>query len=188
MISIPLTIMNIICLILVLCLHKSAANRFSMPVLVVDSEKILEGINIPENPFHKMSTMTFSDILRNAVQRSERIIIFIEDHFSLEDISSKDQQGTPYHYLHQGVFDRKTIYIPSVVEPFRTIKQKFPPQTSNVFYITNTLQSFDSNFKYYYIFFQDQGFNETRVEKLRRHDKIMRTVCLTMRQLAPGKI
>ncbi|XP_073963764.1 uncharacterized protein [Choristoneura fumiferana] len=180
--------MHVICLIFVFCLHKSAANRFSMPVLVVDGEHVLYGINVPENPFHKMSPMTFSEILRNAIQRSERILLFIEDHFSVEDVSTKDKLGTPYYYLHQGVFDHKAMYIPSVVEPFRTIKHMFPPQESNVFYLSNTLKSFDSNFKYYYIFFQDQGFNETRVEKLRRHDKIMRTVCLTVRQLSPGPV
>lgn len=172
-----------------LLFQTTKADKDIIPVFLTDDNGAMAHFKVDGNPFAKISTSYFADIIHDVIKRSEVVIIFVEEWFSVEDISLKDKLGTPYHHLHQGLLENKVKYFPGVIEPYKLLNQIFQPQQFNVFYLSSgtKLQMFDGHFKYFYIFFQD-GHNETRAEVLRRHDLIMREVYFVVRQLAPGPV
>ncbi|XP_028161783.1 uncharacterized protein LOC114353857 [Ostrinia furnacalis] len=175
--------------IFLLAFQCANADKDIIPVFLMDYGGVMSHLTVEANPFSKISTAYFADIIHDAIKRSEVVIIFVEDQFSVEDITIKDKLGTPYHHLHQDMLENKVKFFPGVIEPFKLLNQIFQPQQFNVFYLNSgtKLQMFDGHFKYFYIFFQD-GKNETRAEVLRRHDLIMREVYFVVRQLAPGAV
>lgn len=176
-------------LVYVFLFQTAIADKDIIPVFLVDDSGVMDHLTVDPNPFAKVSTAYFADIIHDTIKRSEVVIIFVEDQFSVEDISLKDKLGTPYHHLHQGLLENKVKFFPGVIEPYKLLNQIFQPQQFNVFYLSSgtKLQMFDGHFKYFYIFFQD-GKNETRGEILRRHDLIMREVYFVVKQLAQGAI
>uniref|UniRef100_A0A2A4JV97 V-type proton ATPase subunit S1/VOA1 transmembrane domain-containing protein n=1 Tax=Heliothis virescens TaxID=7102 RepID=A0A2A4JV97_HELVI len=145
-------------------------------------------VEVDPNPFTKLSSSSFANIVHESVKRTNGIIIFVEETFCTEDISAKDKYGTPYVHLHSALLDNKVKYFPSVIDPFKILNNIFKPQQHNVFYLASQtkLQIVDT-FNHIYIFFQD-GVNETRAQILRRHDTIIREVVFVVRQLKPGPI
>ncbi|XP_031766347.1 uncharacterized protein LOC113510059 [Galleria mellonella] len=181
--------MLLIYLIIFISAELNLAHRDTIPVFLIDYERVMDRLFIDTNPFTKTSTTYFADIVHDAIKLSEIVIIFAEELFCAEDVSTKDKLGTPYHHLGKGLQENKVKYIPNVVEPFKLLNQIFRPQHNNVFYFSSGTkqQMFDGHFKYFYIFFQD-GANETRAETLRRHDLIIREVYFVVRQLALGPV
>lgn len=171
-----------------LLLKNGAAQKHTLPVFILDQDKVLSHIQMVSNPFEKITSGKFIDIIQETMRRSDSIIIFIEETFSVEDLTRKDKHGSPYFYMQQSLKDKKAKYLPSVVEPYSLLTHMFPPQDYNVFYLKSRkkLELIDS-FKYIYIYFKD-NLNETRIEILRRHDMIIREVCFAVRQLKSGPV
>ncbi|XP_075989253.1 uncharacterized protein LOC142985141 [Anticarsia gemmatalis] len=173
---------------LTLFIFQTAADKNTLPVFMIDQEQAMVHLNLGPNPFEKMSTSKFADIIHDAIRHSAGVIIFVEEHFSVEDISLKDKRGSPYQYLRQNIREKKAKYFPAVIDPYRLLTQIFQPQQYNVFHLRSRtkLELMDS-FKYIYIYFQD-GMNETRIDVLRRHDLIIREVSHLVRQMKTGPI
>ncbi|KAG6459171.1 uncharacterized protein LOC115449314 [Manduca sexta] len=159
-----------------------------VPTFLLDYEEVMKHLTVNPNPFNKISSGAFVNIIHDAIKRSEAVVIFVEDTFCFEDLSVKDKLGTPYYYLRRGLLDKKVKYFPSVISPYDTLKQVLQPQQLNLFYLSpGTKLHLTERFKYLYIYFKD-GMNETRAQALRRHDAFIREVYFTVRQLKPGPI
>lgn len=164
------------------------ADKNTVPVFMLDHDQVMAHVQFDPNPFAKISASNFADIIHDSIKRSESVIIFIEDSFSVEDISTKDKFGTPFVNLRAALGHNKVKYFPAVIEPYKLLNQVFQPKQFNVFYLrTRTKLQLMDNFKYIYIFFQD-GSNETRADVLRRHDTIIREVLFVVRQLKAGPV
>ncbi|KAL0852964.1 hypothetical protein ABMA27_012753 [Loxostege sticticalis] len=176
-------------ILLILSFQYGRADKNIVPVFLIDNSRVMPYITNQANPFAKISSAFFTEIIHYSIKRSAVVIIFVEETFSVEDVSIKDKLGTPYHHLQQGLSENKVTYLPAVMDPFKMLNSIFQPQQFNVFYLSSAtkLQMFDGHFKYYYIYFQD-GKNGTRAEILRKHDLIMRQVYFVVRQLAPGPV
>lgn len=175
-------------LTLILIFHSCRADKNTLPVFMLDYDQVMSDVDVEPNPFDKMSASKFADIIHDSIKKSEGVIIFIEESFSAEDISAKDNFGTPFKNLREGLVANKVKYFPGVIEPYKLLNQIFHPQQYNVFYLrSRTKLQLVDNFKYIYIFFQD-GVNETRSDILRRHDTIIREVVFVVRQLKPGPV
>ncbi|CAH1642052.1 unnamed protein product [Spodoptera littoralis] len=171
-------------------LHASLANKNTIPVFLLDHDQIMSHIQVDPNPFSKLTKTNFADIINDSRKRSDATIIFVEDSFSTEDISTKDKLGTPYINLRSGLIDNKVKYFPSVIDPYKLLSQIFQPHESNVYYLSsrNKFQVMN-NFEYIYVYFQDGPYtNETRAQILRRHDAIIREVVFIVRQLKTGPV
>ncbi|KOB67349.1 putative vacuolar ATP synthase subunit S1 [Operophtera brumata] len=147
---------------------------------MIDSEKIMSHWNIQPNPFDKISPFLFADIVHDAIKRSQCIIIFVEEHLCTEYVGVKDDFGSPYQNLRQGVIGKRVRYIPAATEPYETISNILIPHQENVFYLHSGVKlQADNSLKYLYIFFQDY-YNATQVQSLRNHDYIMNDVYNTI--------
>ncbi|CAH2987591.1 unnamed protein product [Chilo suppressalis] len=164
-------------------------DRDIIPVFLIDHSSVLDDVNIEPNPFSKISTAFFADIVHGVIKKSEVVIVFVEDQLSVEDISTKDALGTPYRNLQVGLIEKKVKYLPKVIDPYKLLNQVFQPHQFNVFHLSSgmNLKMLEGKFKHLYIFFRD-GKNETRAEVLRRHDLIMREVYTVMKQLVNGPV
>lgn len=175
-------------LLLIISLFQACSANEDLPVFLIDFDNALSDWKIKPNPFVKINTSHFTDLIRDAVKGSECIIIFVEDTFCSEDIRMKDKLGSPYNHLHQGLLDKNIKYIPAVTEPYKTLNTILQPNQFNIFFLSfgeklqvlNTLQ-------YFYIFFKD-GANETRAESLRKHDVIITDVYSSIRRFKNAKI
>lgn len=178
-----LNVMNLFYIIAVYLFLRTAADKNTLPVFMIDQDQTMLHITSDPNPFNKISTSRFANIIQESIKRCSGIIIFVEEYFSVEDISLKDKNGSPYVNLRHSVQDNKAKYFPAVIEPYKLLSQLFPEHKYNVFYLKSRtkLELMDS-FKYIYIYFQD-GLNETRANVLRRHDLIIREVCFVVSQL-----
>ncbi|XP_038221006.1 uncharacterized protein LOC119838932 [Zerene cesonia] len=162
----------------------------SVPVFIMDFESVLPHVIVDPNPFYKVDSIVFFDIIHEALKNGRIVLMFIEEKFSVEDISIKDTHGSPFFNLRQGLIDGKVKYFPSVAEPYKMLKQVFQHERHNVFYLRSTsskIQIHKDRYKHYYIYFMDSS-NETRAEALRRHDLIMREVYFVIRRMATGPI
>ncbi|GBP33066.1 V-type proton ATPase subunit S1 [Eumeta japonica] len=147
-----------------------------VPVFIIDYENQLSDLKIAANPFDEMKSTKFVDLVHLIIKKSERVVIFVENKLSAEDISFKDALGTPYVHLSKHLDKKKLVYIPSVHQPHKILKRIFQPQQYNVLYLRFVKNpDISDNYRYYYVHFEDV-FNETRTEKLRRHDEIMQDV------------
>ncbi|XP_059056450.1 uncharacterized protein LOC131850274 [Achroia grisella] len=175
--------------IIVLSAKVNLAHKDTIPVFLIDHEGVMDHLFVNTNPFIKTSTTYFANVVREAIKLSEVVILFVEELFCIEDVSTKDKLGTPYLHLRKGIQESKVKYFPGVVEPYKLLYQVFRPQQFNVYHLSSgaKLQTFDGRFKYIYVFFHD-GVNETRAEMLRRHDLIMTEVYFVVRQLANGPV
>lgn len=151
----------------------------TLPVFILDNEKVLAHKHIDNDPLATISTKQFSEIIKNSVDHSEITLFFIEESFCREDHSIKDDEGTPYYHLREGILDDRVKYLPSVTTPYTTITNIFHPQPFNVFYVSSTdykPQIHINTLKYYYFYFKEENdneMNETRSEVLRKHDFII---------------
>uniref|UniRef100_A0A2H1V8Z0 SFRICE_014485 n=1 Tax=Spodoptera frugiperda TaxID=7108 RepID=A0A2H1V8Z0_SPOFR len=171
-------------------LHTSFANKNTIPVFLLDHDQVMSHVQVDPNPFSKLTKTNFADIVKDSRRRADATIIFVEDSFSTEDISTKDRLGTPYANLRSGLMANKVKYFPSVIEPYKLLSQMFQPRENNVYYLSsrNKFQVMN-NFKYIYVYFQDGPYtNETRAQILRRHDAIIREVIFIVRQLKTGPV
>ncbi|KAJ8703966.1 hypothetical protein PYW07_013260 [Mythimna separata] len=138
-----------------------------------------------------MSTSKFSEIIHDSARRSTGIIIFVENKFSVEDISTKDvATGTPYKNLHAALLaNRATLkYFPNVIEPFNALVKLFPKTQSNVHYLAqNSKLRLKDNFKHLYILFRDDA-SESKFDILRRHDTVIKEVMSAARRLKAGPV
>lgn len=167
----------------------SAANP--VPVFMLDYEQVMLHVQIDPNPFDKLGSAAFSDVVHDSVKRCAGVIIFVEETFSAEDISTKDGvDGTPYKNLRASLLANKDMvkYIPSVIQPYQTLKHIFPPKINNLFVLSqhSKLQLRD-NFEYIYIFFKDEA-SETKADVLQRHDHFIKKVITAVRKLKSGPI
>ncbi|KAJ8705647.1 hypothetical protein PYW08_012693 [Mythimna loreyi] len=163
----------------------------TVPVFMIDYEQVMAHIHIDPNPFEKMSSSKFSDIINDSARRSTGVIIFVEKRFSIEDISTKDTSaGTPYKNLHGTLTsNRETLkYFPCVIEPYKVLLKAFPQTTTNVHYLAqNSKLRLKDNFKHLYILFQD-GPRESKIHILRRHDTVIKEVMTAARRLKAGPV
>ncbi|CAG9789681.1 unnamed protein product [Diatraea saccharalis] len=160
-----------------------------IPVFLIDESGVMDDLYIEPNPFFKISTAFFADVIHDVIKKAEVVIIFVEDQFSTEDISTKDSLGTPYRNMQEGLIEKKVKYFPKVIEPYKLLNQMFQPHQSNVFYVSSGMDliMLEKRLRHLYIFFRD-GKNETRAEVLRRHDLIMREVYMVMRDTVDGPV
>lgn len=152
----------------------------SVPVILIDNEKVLNNKLFHSDPLTVISSSRFTNIIRNSVKNCEIIILFIEETFSREDVSMKDNLGTPFYHLREGIIENKVKYIPSVDEPYKILTKIYHPQPFNVFYISSTdykPQIHVPNLKYFYFYFKDIK-NETRLFNLRKHDLLIKEIYL----------
>lgn len=165
-------------------------NLRSSPVFVTDYDHVhSHSSDLTSNPFLPLSETLFQGIVQKTKQKASTVIVFVEDHLCTEDISIKDQLGTPYYNLQKSMADNKAFYFPSVLNPFKILSQTLPPQQFNTFHLRSADTKFkiSDGYKYFYIYFED-GKNETRSNSLRRHDLIMREVYFVLQQLIPGPV
>ncbi|XP_072943316.1 V-type proton ATPase subunit S1-like [Epargyreus clarus] len=177
----------IFAVILVQC---SAADRDTVPVFLLDYDGVMANIVVQANPFSKLTTPEFVEIIYEAQKNSKVVILFIEDTFCFEDISRRDKQGCPFFNLHLGLSKKKVLYFPAVSQPFKTLKQKFPQQPFNVFHLssmTTKLQVYDEKSKHFYIYFQDAE-GDSRSQSLRQHDLIIEEVYTVVRRIYDGPV
>ncbi|KAJ2948584.1 hypothetical protein O0L34_g7838 [Tuta absoluta] len=161
-----------------------------IPVFVLD-EGLLDGVaRIQTNPLHITSVEEFEAILGVAQRRSHCLIFFVEEDFAFEDISSKDEKGTPYSHMKQAFLEKKVKLLPRVINPYKYLRNRFQPFDFNTFHVrrtTTNLRLEEDDYKYIYIFLED-GANETRTEKLRRHDAIVQKAIFAVRQRIKGSV
>lgn len=173
-----------------LLVNNVAANENSVPVpvFVLDYDQVMTSVQIEPNPFAKLTSDHFGKIVQDSAKY--KVIIFIEETFSVEDISTKDKTGTVYKHLRGNLLaDKSRVkYLPSVIQPYQTLKKIFPENENNVFYVAQrTKLQLKFNFKHLYMYFQD-AVNETKSDVLRRHDHIMKEILNAVRQLNSGPI
>ncbi|XP_047039157.1 uncharacterized protein LOC124644026 [Helicoverpa zea] len=169
-------------------LQTSFADKNTVPVFMLDFNRAMSHVQIDPNPFTKVSAASLAHIVHDSIKRSDGMVIFVEDTFCTEDISTKDKYGTPYIHLRAALLDKKVKYFPSVIDPFKILNNIFKPQQHNIFYLSSqTKLQITDTFDHIYIFFQD-GVNETRSQILRRHDSIIREVMFVVRQLKRGPV
>ncbi|XP_022114480.2 uncharacterized protein LOC110992823 [Pieris rapae] len=174
--------------LLVISVIKVNAN--TVPVFLLDYESVLPHVVVEPNPFNKVDTSSFFDIIHEAIRNSKVVIMFVEEKFSTEDISIKDEFGSPFQYLKQGLTDKKIKYIPKVIEPYKLLKQVFQHQKNSVYYVSSTsnkIQIRNGRQKHFYIYFKDSA-NDTRVNTLRRHDMVMQEIYFVIRRIASGPV
>ncbi|VVD01162.1 unnamed protein product [Leptidea sinapis] len=182
--------MWLIQLLLIITISYNEAVMDFSPVFLLDADSVLSQVVIRANPFQQTVPEKFVEVIEEARRNSKIVVIFVEETFSTEDTSLKDNLGSPYHHLHKGLTDDKVKYLPSVIEPYRTLKSIFPHQSHNVFYLSSTskkIQIYSGRYTHFYIYFKDSK-NETRVDALRRHDVLMKEVYFVIRQIAAGPI
>ncbi|CAK1587602.1 unnamed protein product [Parnassius mnemosyne] len=161
-----------------------------VPVFLLDYGGVMNHLKIEPNPFSKITTTFFTDVVQDVIKNSNIAIIFIENTFSPEDISTKDNKGTVFSHLRDGVLHNQIKYFPAVIEPYKTLRQTFQLHDLNIFYISDTnmkIKMYDTNYKHYYVYFVD-GLNETRTDVLKRHDKIIKEVYSAVQQLTSGPV
>ncbi|XP_060801566.1 uncharacterized protein LOC132902014 [Amyelois transitella] len=174
--------------IALLFLLQFGVTKDALPVFLIDYDKVMGDLFIEPNAFYKTDSRIFTDIIDDATKQSKVFIIFVEDHFCSADVSAKDENGTPFSYLHEDVLKYKAKYIPNVVNPVGTVKRILKPTQSNVF-VMKPGQQFQpkKDLSFFYIFFKDAE-NERRIETLRRHDSIIQEVYDKTRQIANGAV
>lgn len=175
---------------LIYCAYYTAAVKSTIPVFLLDPEQVMAHVQVEPNPFAKMTHAKF-EIIAGSSDSSTGIVIFIEETFSVEDISIKDEvYGTPYENLHGALKANSATlkYFPSVIDPFTVLKRVFPRTVSNVHYIArNSKLQLKDNFRHIYIFFEDEA-DESRVDILKRHDTIIKEVLAAAIRLKAGPI
>ncbi|KAJ0169982.1 hypothetical protein K1T71_014588 [Dendrolimus kikuchii] len=182
--------MNMVQLILflIISIQTVTADKEVVPAFLIDDDQVMKDLKYDANPFNKMSSTDFGDIVHEIIKRSEGVIMFIENMFCTEDLSSKDKLGTPFFHLRQGLLNKSVKYFPAVTEPYSILNQIFQPQPFTVFFLNiGTKLELPDKFKYIYVFFED-GKNESRTQALRRHDLIIKQVYFVIRQLKAGPI
>nr|XP_034837969.1 uncharacterized protein LOC117994190 [Maniola hyperantus] len=174
-------------------LQFSIAERNMIPVFVIDYDKVLtEETELPNeaNPFMKMNSTEFSNIIEQAIERAKVVILFVEETFCTEDIRIKDKTGSPFYHLGQALKENRAKYLPTVSQAFKTLKSHLQPLASYVFYLSDSnskLKIYDKKLRHFYIYFNDR-VNETRVSALRRHDLLMKEVYFVVREVAAGPV
>ncbi|XP_041968075.1 uncharacterized protein LOC121725277 [Aricia agestis] len=175
-----------------LCGYFISAEHQGVPVFLSDQRKVLS-VNIDDSPFKKMLPTDFTTIMTEVKEKGNVVLIFIEPTLSMEDVSLKDESGTPYFYLSQGIKDGNVKFLPSASSHFETLTDIFPPTIDNTFYLSGTSFSnsikqkmFYSNLKHFYIQFQNE--RENRINTLRNHDRIMQEIYLTVGNINPGPV
>ncbi|XP_053609969.1 uncharacterized protein LOC128674965 isoform X3 [Plodia interpunctella] len=174
--------------LLFICIFQHGIAKDTLPVFLIDHDQVLEQLVEP-NPFTRTGSAMFSDIVDDAMKQSSILVIFVEEQFCTEDVSGKDESGTPYHNLHEDIIKYKVKYIPNVVSPLNTVSRILEPTQMNVF-VLEPGQIFQptEDLKYFYIFFQDNEGEETRIEALRRHDTAMHEIYGTIRKITNGAV
>ncbi|CAH2100559.1 unnamed protein product [Euphydryas editha] len=173
-----------------LILQSSFAERDTAPVFILDHEKLIPRISTELNPFKILKTSEFTKIINEAVTRGKVIILFIEESFCIEDISVKDKHGSPFYQMSQRLKEKRVKFLPAVIQPYKTLKSRFPPENTNEFYLSDTgtkIKVYDGKSKYFYIYFKD-SLNETRANALRRHDLLIHEIYFEVRQIAGSSI
>lgn len=171
-------------------LYSSFADMTSVPVFLLDNDNVLPGAMDPVNPFAKLPQPDFMELVQQVRKRSSSVIIFVENEFCTEDISTKDKLGSPFYNLHRGFTEQKVRYFPSILQPYELLNHIFRPHDNNVFYLkdkTTKLHIYDNRFKYFYVFFEDK-VNETRINSLRRHDSIINKVFHFVKKFHVGPV
>lgn len=176
--------------IFLLLLQSTFAERDTAPVFILDHDKVIPHISTEPNPFKILQTSDFTKIINEAVTRSKVVILFIEESFCFEDISAKDKHGTPFFHMSQRLKEKRVKFLPAVAQPYKTLKNSFPPERTNEFYLSDSstkVKFYNGRSKYFYIYFKDY-LNETRVNALRRHDLLILEVYFLVRQTAANHI
>lgn len=162
----------------------------SSPVFITDYDHAQSGRSeFLANPLITLSESIFQSILEKTKEKAASVLIFVEEYFCTEDISMKDNLGTPYYHLQNSVSENIAIYYPAVMNAFKVILKVLPPQPFNIFYLgseSTKLKMFKGH-RHFYIYFED-GKNETRSDALRRHDSIMQEVYFVLRKLVSGPV
>lgn len=165
-------------ILLLLSVQSSLAERDMTPVFVLDFDRVLTELPSEASAFMKMKSSDFSAIIEQAIKKTKVVILFVEESFCSEDISSKDSRGTPFYHLEQALTERKVKYLPSVSQAFKTLKSHLQPLPSYVFYLSDSsskMRIYDKKLRHFYIYFNDKA-DETRVAALRRHDLLIKEV------------
>ncbi|XP_023939788.1 uncharacterized protein LOC112047098 [Bicyclus anynana] len=160
------------------------------PVFVLDYDKVLDEVSKEANPFTKIKSSDFSDVIEIAIKRSKIVILFVEETLCTEDVTIKDNIGTPFYHLGQAMKENKVTYLPSVSQAYKTLKSHLQALASYVFYLSDSsseLQVYDGRLRHFYIYFKDK-INETRSIALRRHDLLIKEVYSVVRQVAAGPV
>ncbi|CAK1553818.1 unnamed protein product [Leptosia nina] len=176
--------------LLYITFHIHFGNANTVPVFVLDYESVLPQIDLEPNPFSKVDPNIFLDVIHETLKDDKIVVIFIEELLSTEDISIKDEHGSPFYNLKRGILNGKVKYFPKVVEPYKALKQVFQHRKFNVFHITsasNKIQIHNGRQKHFYIYFKDV-LNETRANALRRHDLVMNEVYSVIKSIATGPV
>lgn len=176
--------------IFLLLLQSTFAERDTAPVFILDYDKVIPHMSTEPNPFKILQTSHFNKIINEAVTRSKVVILFIEESFCFEDISAKDKHGTPFFHMSQRLKEKRVKFLPAVAQPYKTLKNSFPPERNSEFYLSDSstkVKFYNGRSKYFYIYFKDY-LNETRVNALRRHDLLILEVYFLVRQTAANHI
>lgn len=166
----------------------SRADKDALPTFLIDYEGSMRHVDYAPNPFNKMSSSDFADIIHSSIKRSEAIVVFVEESFSVEDVTTKDNFGTPFYHLRQGLLDNKVLFLPNVIDPYGTLKRILRPRARNQIYLSiGTKLELPEDFKYIYVFFEN-GANDTLAQRLRKHDVIIKEVYFGVRQSKQGSV
>lgn len=165
-------------------------NSKGVPVIIIDYEHVhSKTYSLSPNPLTFLSEVYFRPVIQNIQQIASAVVIYVEEELIVEDLSVKDNQGTPYRNLQMMLHEKNAVYFPAVVDPFKIVSKVFPPQEFNVVTLRNSSEKLKwyKAYKYLYVYFEDDK-NETRSSALRRHDFILHEVHSALRQQVAGPV
>lgn len=159
----------------------------TLPVFLLDQDNVMSMTTVP-SPFEKISPDFSSDLVDHAIKRTQCVVIFVEESLCTEDLSTKDNMGTPFYNLEKGIQDEKVIYMPAVNEPYTLLQEVFKPVENNIVHIgSGEKLNLQDHHQYLYVFFEDDP-KWGRLERLRKHDLLMKEVYFSVRMLKGGPI